>query len=184
MPRILISAILIGLSIFLAVIFLWPRYQEFHNLLIQIENKEQEIQYQAEYYQALASVSEKLKEHQAKLEKIDLALPTGLEQSLILLKLLQKIASENGLILTSISPLSIKPLPQNARLKEIQGTLELTGSYPALRNFLRALEKSARLIEVDNISFSTPRPLLVPGGPEVEASDIFNFQLAIRTKAY
>jgi len=179
MPRILISFILIGLSVIFGVLFLWPRYQELNNLWAQIKNKELEIQYQNEYYQELNSLSQKLEERQEGLAKIDSALPSK-PRLPSLLKFFQKTASENGLILTSAGEFSIKSLPE-ANLKEIQNSLNLSGSYPALKNFLRALEKSARLIEVDSISFSASRLPATPGVPEARISEIFNFQLKIKT---
>jgi len=188
MPRIFISIILIGLALILGVIFLWPSYQELNNLQVKIANKEMEIRYEDEYYEELSSISETLKEYQGELEKIDSALPT--DQPLpSLLRYLQKATSENGIGLTNIA-LSIEPVKANARIKEIQGSLSLSGSYPALKNFLKVLEKSARLIKVDSISLSASASPFFPGFPsgpgELEGgiSEIFNYQLSIITHSY
>lgn len=177
MPKISISFILLALSLTVGVIFLWPRYQEMDNLQIKIANMEQEIQNLDKYYQQLSAISKKLDEHQEELTKIDSALPSEFSAPSFL-RFLQKVAPENGLILTSAGPFSAQPLSQKADIKEIQGSLELSGSYSSLKNFLKALEKSARLIEVDSISFSVPKT------EEGEISEIFNFQLGIKTYSY
>lgn len=180
MPRIFISFILLGISLVLGIIFLWPHYQELDNLQIKIDNKKQEIQNRDKYYKELSSLSEKLDEYQEELVKIDSALPSEFSMP-SLLKFLQKIAPENGLILTTVSSFSIQPSPQRMDIKEIQGSLKLSGSYPSLKNFLKALEKSARLIEVDSISFSVSQK---KEDETVEISEIFNFQLEIKTNSY
>lgn len=180
MPRILISFILFGISLVFGVIFFWPRYQELDSLQVQIENKRQEIKNQDKYYQELSLISKELDEHQEELTKINSALSFNPPLP-SLLKYLQKVAPENGLILASISSFSIQPLPERADIKEIQGSLKLSGSYPSLKNFLKTLEKSARLIEVDSVSFSVFQK---KEGETVEISEIFNFSLSIRTKSY
>lgn len=183
MPKILISVILIGLSLFLGIVFLWPKYQELNNLEEEITNIDLDIQYQDEYYKQLAITSERLNEHQAGLTKIDSALPYN-PPEISLLKFLQDKASENGLIPSRLSELSVKPLPERSDIKEIQVSLELFGSYPALKNFLIALEKSSRLIEIEAISISTLAALPAPGKTEAKPSDIFSFELTIKTQSY
>lgn len=187
MPKILISIILFGLSIFLGVIFLWPQYQELHNLQLKIQNIDLDIRYEEEYYEELSFISKQIDDYQKEISNIDSALPFNPSKP-SLLRFLQKITSENGLILTNVGSFSVKPLSVEANTKEIQTSLGLVGSYPAFKNFLAVLEKSARLIEIDNISFSTSRFLPVPGVPgEAESeipSDIFSFQLNIRTNSY
>jgi len=48
--------------------------------------------------------------------------------------------------------------------------LSLTGTYPAFKNFLSAVYKSARFFEVKSISFSSPAE-----------KDLFNFNLSLET---
>lgn len=177
MPRILISLVLIGLSCILGTIFIWPYYQKLNNIQIRIENKGQEIQYRANYYEELVSISQKLEEGKEELAKIDSALsPAPPLPSL--LKFFQKAASENGLLLTGAIFSPVKPLLEKNHIKQIQASLRLAGSYSSLKSFLTTLENSARLIEVDNISFSATQE------EEEGPSEIFNFDLTIRARAY
>ena len=177
MPRTFISFILIGISIFLAVIFVWPKYQNFNNLKIEIFNKEQEIKYEEEYQKEVVRISQKLDERQAEIEKIDSALPADLSLP-ALLKFLQKITSENGLILTQAALIPAKPIEGISNTREIQGNLAVSGSYSSLKNFLTALENSSRIIDVDSINLSAnPKKTS-------ESSDIFSFQIKIRAYSY
>ena len=177
MPKILISFILLGFSLVLGVFFLQPKYKEMETTQTNITNKEQEIKNLDKYYKELTFISEILDKHPQELAKIDSALPTNPPLP-SLLKFLQKITSENGLILTSINFASAEPTVGTTNIKEIQASLELSGSYSSLKNFLKVLEKSSRLIEVDNISFSVSQD---KGG---NISEILKFSLSIRTKSY
>ena len=183
MPRIFISIILFGLSFVLGVVFLWPQYQEINNLLLRIENTELNIRYQEEYYKELLVLDEKLGEYQEDITKIDSALPPDILPTTFL-KFLQKITSENGLILTGVSSFSSKPVPGKIDIKEGEASLSLAGSYSALKNFLVTLEKSARLIEVDSISFGASPSQFGPEETEGEVSETFGFQLRIKIHSY
>ena len=131
------------------------------------------------YEQAFKS-SKKLDEHQEELTKIDSALPSEFSAP-SLLKFLQKIAPENGLVLTAVSSSLAQPLSQRNDIKEIQSSLSLSGSYSSLKNFLKVLEKSARLIKIDSVSFSTSQK---KEGETAEISKIFDFQLEVKTYSY
>jgi Tfp pilus assembly protein PilO len=87
---------------------------------------------------------------------------------------LQKAAPENGLLLNSIGSVSTKPSTSKPEIKEtVIGPLKLSGSYPSLKNFLVALEKNSRIIEVENISFSVPKE-----------GDLFDFGITIKVYSY
>ncbi len=172
MSRTLITAICLGLTLILGIFFLWPKYQSFKNLQLQLKNKEIEFRYQDEYYQELFSLSEKLKEFETELSNIDSALPSNLSLP-SLYNFLQKTSSENGLILNSIGSFSLSRLPERTNIQLISIPIEVSGSYPSLKNFLKALEKSTRIIEVDGISFSSP-----------EERELFGFKLGVKTHSY
>lgn len=174
MPRILISTISIALTILIAIFLLWPKYLKLANLEGQIKAKETELKFKAEYYQELSFLSEKLKrEFPEELEKISSALPTNPSPP-SLYQFLQKTASENGLILKSIGSFSISPSTALPGIKEITlSSLEFSGSYSSFKNFLSALEKNSRIIEVENISFSAPTE-----------GEMLDFKLTIKTHSY
>jgi Tfp pilus assembly protein PilO len=153
-----------------------PKYREVQFLKFQIEEKKKELEYKEEYLEELENLAARLKDYQKEWEKIESALPD--QPSLpTLFYFFQKLSAQNGLILRGISfqgisPLEIKresPFP----LQKISFSLSLSGSYSALKNFLWALQKNARLFEIEGISFSAP-------GEE----ESFNFNLEVRTHSY
>lgn len=172
MPRILIIAASLGLTLILGILFLWPQYQNLQNIQLKLENKETELINRDKYYQNLFSLSEKLREFETELSMIDSALPSEIFLP-SLYHFFRETSSENGLILTNITTTSSPSLPGRENIQVISISIEVSGSYSSLRNFLKALEKSARIIEVNNVSFNSP-------GEE----ELFNFQLKLQTYSY
>lgn len=174
MPRILIIAVSLGLVMIFVMLFLWPKYQNFTNLQIQLKNKEAELRNQNEYYKDLFSLSEKLKEFETEISNIDSALPSDVSAAALSFhNYLPKAASENGVILKNMGSFSISTLSGKENIQVISIPIEVSGSYSSLKNFLTALEKSARIIEVTSISFSSP-----------QEEEFFGFQLNVQTHSY
>lgn len=169
MPRLATIIICLFLSLLLGFFLLWPKYQQFRDLQWKIKEKEIEIHDQEKYFSQLNDISEKLKEYTPEFSKIGSALPSDLEPSLpALLDFLQKTSATNGLIFKKVTSfLIVSPKEPSAtpsspekeettvsQLKEINIDFEISGSYSALKYFLSVLEKSARIINIDLLSFS------------------------------
>jgi len=181
---IIIISFLLLLLVFLFLV--WPKYQELTEINAKIDSKETELRYAKEHFSELKKLSQKLEEYQAQLAKVDSALPSNAPLSLLsVINFLQKEASNNGLIFKNLNSTFIT-LPKTSaasskrtatpksvtNIKEIKIDFELTGTYPALKNFLRVIENSARIIDVENLSFS------------FEESPIFSFFLSVKTYSY
>lgn len=158
--------------ILLAVLVLWPKFQELEIVRGNIEEKKAELQAKEEYVLRLDELKVKLKEHQEEISKINTALPVNPSLP-SLFNYLQKTSSESGLILMDISPSAISPSKDLTGFREAVFSIKVSGSYSSLKNFLSALEKSARLIEVENLSLS------LGGGGESPA-----FNLRLKTFSY
>jgi Tfp pilus assembly protein PilO len=157
----------------LGIIFLWqPKYQKFINLRLNVQEKKLELQTKEDYFSQLSKLSDKLKEYEAQLAKINTALPP--EPSIPnLFYYLGKTSSQSGLILENITLDKISPIEEGARVKGISLSLVLYGNYPAFKNFLSVIQKSARLIEAESVSFSSPTK-----------EEMFSFNLKIKTFSY
>jgi len=156
--------------IFLTAFLIFPNYQNLTLLKKEISEKEIELSSQEKYFQDLRDIDQELKKHETAISKIDSALPNS--PSLPeLLNFIQMKTSQSGLALKGVSPATIIPATEKG-LKEIRVNFILIGNYSDFKNFLSILEKSARLIEVGNISFSSPEE-----GP-------FTFNLTIKVYSY
>jgi Tfp pilus assembly protein PilO len=180
----IISVILLVILLVGGYFFWWPKYQEFRRQSAALEQETKALEQKNNYYSKLEEISNKLAAYKDEINKIDSALPA--EASLpVLFDFIKKTSMENELILNSISPSgagksSSKYNKSNANteisaetaagVEKISISISLSGAYPALKNFLSAIYKNARLIEVNSISFSSP-----------SEADLFNFDLSLET---
>ncbi len=169
MNRSTIIIICFLLTIVLGAFLLYPKYQDFIILKKQVKAKENQLQSKQEYLSNLSQNSEQLKEYQEKLLVIDAALPSTLSLP-SLFDLLQKTTSQNGLIIKDMDSSSVAN-PEG--IQEVRVNLKAVGSYSAFKSFISALEKSARMIEIESFSFSIP-----------QEGEIFDFILTMKTYSY
>lgn len=171
---VIIIAIGLVVSIIVGVVLLWPKYQEFSDLRTQLVQKKTQLENQNKYIQQLEAMEEKLKEKQELADKVNSALPIGPDIP-SLLEFLQKASTETGVSLESADWQELSsPQTEQERIKEYSLTLNLSGSYFAFKNFLFALERSARIIEVLQTNFS------ISGEP----NEPISFQIIMKVRSY
>ena len=152
----IISVILLIVLLAGGYFFWWPKYQEFERQSAALERETKALEQKDNYYLKLEKISNKLTAYKDEINKVDSALP--IEASLpILFDFIKKTSMENGLVLNSISPSSdskssLKYNNPNASaetkaevatgVKKIPLSISLSGTYPALKNFLSAIYKS------------------------------------------
>ena len=168
------------LSVLLIIFLIFPKYQNLNLLKKEISGKEDELSSQEEYFESLQKTSEELKKYEDSLLKIDTALPQKLSLPEFL-NFIQKASSQSNLSLRGMSPAVTSSLekaaegePRQGRggIKETRISFVLAGDYSDFKNFLSILEKSARLIDIENFSFSSSK------------EGQFNFNLAIKVYSY
>jgi Tfp pilus assembly protein PilO len=158
---------LILFSLLFSYFFLWPKYIQFSDLKRAISELEKVLNSYQEYFKEIEDIFVKIKEKENEISKIKQALPLD-PQIAETFNFLQKTASETGLLLKDVS-FSVQKSEKESELGELKIQLQLSGTYPALKNFLAKVEKSARLIELENLSFSG------------EGKEIFDFKLSLKT---
>ena len=152
-PIIILSCIFVALI--LGVMFAWPKFQEIREIQKEVKEKEARIQYEENYFSELRTTKIELEKYKTELAKISSALPSGVDFSVpSLFNFIQKAVSQSGLVLKSISSFTSSGGTGTANVKNIQFSVQVSGPYSSFKNFLSILEKSARMIEVENISFS------------------------------
>lgn len=168
---IILITIITSLLIF---IFVSPKYNEFRVSQIKLGALETEYNSKYAYYAEVTRVYSELQLRKDSLEKVDDALP-AVPRFSNLIYFTQKKASENGLVLKDLVFTKISSPASGNRTRDIIFSVSLLGSYESLKNFIKALEKSANLIEVNSISFSSQAS---------SSSSIFQFSLELKTHSY
>ena len=168
--RILITIICLALSLGLGLTIVRPEYQDYRDLKSEAERKKTELLYHQQYFAELKEIDSRLKEYEVSLSKIENAFPFYFSVPAFFANL-QRITSQSGLILDQVSKGSVQ---EKEKIKEHSFSLSLSGSLTNFKNLLFALENSAKLIEVENFSFSSPE----------EEEEPINFRLLIKTFSY
>lgn len=162
----------LAVSLIFGTVFLWPKFQDSKTLKKNIEEKKTELKLEEQYFSKLNQTNSELEKYGRELAIINSALPdTPSVPSLF--NFLQKASSQSGMVLKGISPFIVSSSEMLPQLAETKFTLEVIGSYSSFKNFISTLEKSARLIEVENISFSSSAE-----------GELFSFNLRIKVSSY
>jgi len=163
--KIIISLISLVLSIVLIFVFglsQWSSIKVFRTELTQKKQVQTELN---ELLNKMNQIEEKYQEVTDEAQKMFLSLPREKDISYLLVHF-ETLASQNGLLLESINFGQIdKEKKQTIQQESDQSPkvlsnlpnfsvdLSMTGSYDAFKNYLTALEKSVRLMDVNSINF-------------------------------
>ncbi|MFH1894360.1 MAG: type 4a pilus biogenesis protein PilO [Patescibacteria group bacterium] len=173
MNKTIIVAVSFIAAIALMFFLVLPKYESLKSKITEKEIKEVNFKNRNDYYKKVSEISNELKKYSQELEKIDFALPREIFLPAIY-GFFQERASESGLILIDERFDSSSVPKESLAKKEYHFDLELSGSYAAFKNFLAVLEKSARIIEVENISFSSPE----------KSKSVFSFNMSVKFYSY
>jgi Tfp pilus assembly protein PilO len=178
-PKLINRRLIMMIGFFAAVItivvlILWPKFQELQNVQKEIENKKTEIQVKEKYLSDVNESKAQLVTYEKELVKIDSVLP-GDPSIPSLFNYLQKTASESGLILEKVTSFKTVKSEKLSDFRETVVGIEIIGSYRSFKEFISVLERSARLIQVENISFSMK---------EEEESSLLVFNLRFKTYSH
>ncbi|OHA00689.1 MAG: hypothetical protein A3C07_00510 [Candidatus Sungbacteria bacterium RIFCSPHIGHO2_02_FULL_47_11] len=191
MSRIIATILFLIGALAVGIIYLAPQWDRFKSLRTEIDSLEAmsaELDELVKKRDILFDSVNALPRNQ--LAQISQAVPLG-TQSSELLVVLETLAADHNVALKSID-IAVSSAPATPQLvaigqpvpgglspaslfddsiRELPITLNLTGSYESLKNFLRDLEQSIRIIDVVDISFGS-----------VEKGGLINF--SVRAKTY
>jgi Tfp pilus assembly protein PilO len=149
----------VGAVIFFAVFAIRPTLLTMSDLLKEIDDKKKLVEQLDRKIAALATIQTEYLQLQDRLVVLDEALPNT-PQLIYSLKVIEKIAQEEGLILTAITvgeiPEEVDSSPTAAGIQRINVpvSIAVTGDYPTIRQFIETLQNNRRSFVIDTIVFS------------------------------
>lgn len=171
MNRKIVIFICFASVIALGVLVIRPEYREYKKLKLESAQKEIEYSYHQEYFIELADIDSKLKERKSSIEKVKHAFPDDFSIPAFCANM-QKMSSKNGMILENLTGGVVSKKAKD-RIKKRQFNIGISGTFANFYNFLSDIENSAKLIEVEKISFASP-----------EKDEPVSFNLTIKTYSY
>ncbi len=176
-----VTLFVIALLVFFLVM---PEYNTFKNLQLELGIKTAEYNAEKDYYAAIQKTYFDLQQKQDEIKKIDDALPQEPSVGKVIY-FLQNASAENGMMIKSLS-LS-KASSGNSAVKninEISFSLDMLGDYSSLEKFMVSLEKSARIFEITNISFSSSPAQATQSSQQFQLEQSYDFNIQIKTYSY
>jgi len=176
--NILESIVLILVAITFAMILTKPKYDEYKTQKGLVEQKQVELQTSEDYFKSLERISAELKNYGPGIAKVESALPDD-PNAAELTNFLEVTAAQNGLIIKNLNyslktpeeasnapeasntPISVdaqesqKNQQSSQKIQTQELNLAVSGPYQAWKDFSNRIEKSSRLLEIDNVVMST-----------------------------
>lgn len=149
----------IGAVLFFAIFAIRPTLLTMSDLIKEIEDKRQLDKQMAQKIAALSSAQSEYLKQQERIKVLDEAIPTG-PDLVGLFKILERIASDNQLVIASLSvaeiPKDVAPELAFDKLerKNLELVVNVSGDYGSIRNFVDQLSKVRRTVMVNQVSFS------------------------------
>uniref|UniRef100_A0A7C4R2Q7 Type 4a pilus biogenesis protein PilO n=1 Tax=candidate division CPR3 bacterium TaxID=2268181 RepID=A0A7C4R2Q7_UNCC3 len=141
------------LTLFFVYIITLPIYNSYTRNLINFENLKNEkksLENKREFLQRLVKDKEMRSSFLSKVEDV---LPQEAQIPEILVTL-EKLSSDNSLILTNVTPkedTDAKKQPENTYYKKMILEFYITGNYPNMKQFIKDLENNIRPVHITSI---------------------------------
>jgi len=166
-----IIAVNLAITAILGIFILMPKYQDYKNLERQVNETNTQLRDKENYYSDIENNSQELANYRDALMKVNSALP---DDPFLpsLFRFLGNQASQSGLVMKEVRAGQVQSNPEGSNVIVVPVSISLSGTYPSFKSFLESVEKSSRLIEVENISIK-------PGQQKN-----LDFTLSIKTQYY
>ena len=152
MNKTLYIGILLFAGLAVGIFLTWPQYQDFQQVSFDLQEQEQALENKTAYLEELAKVKADLVKFREPFSKVEAALPLD-PQLPALYDFLQTTAAFSGMSVRNIS-VSVQDQEQALLMRTIPVTLELTGSYGALKELISRLETASRMALVQSLNIS------------------------------
>lgn len=171
----LILPIILFIAVFVAAFWiLWPLWNDTQAAISLKEANGINLAQRKKLSTNLEYLINQYNERATDLTFFSKAIPVG-QNTPELLVSLEAIASESGLIFSGVN-FKPKDLKNTSNIKSLGMEVKLKGSYVALQNYLKNMEKSLRIFDVVNISFNGVAPGQTAANP-----NSLDFNLLINT---
>ncbi len=176
------AIIIIIIALIILFLFTMPKYQKYNESQKSLVQKQVEYSTKAAYYANIEKLIGNIQSKKDGLQKIDSALPPRFYFAPLVYFFGAK-GLENGVTVKSITFSSIAPPTLSQTPSSIAFKINVSANYEHFKKFLASLDRSARLFEVNAISFSAS----ANAGSAKQSKDqnaIYDFNLDMQTNTY
>lgn len=145
--KLLSSIIAVG-SILIFFLLVLPTFDQTRMLRGSIKERKEILKEAEEMSNQVKNLNREIEAKKSEITKLDRLFPREKELPEFLSNI-ESIVSASGMILSEIN---LSEVPGQGKIRKINGTLKLIGSYSSFVNLLDLLEKNLRLIEVGTLN--------------------------------
>lgn len=142
-----ISSIISVGSILIFFLLVLPVFDQTRMLRGSIKEREKILKEVQDISSQLKNLNREIEAKESDITKLDRLFPREKELPEFLSNI-ESIISASGM---TLSEMNLSEVPGQGKIRKINGTLKLNGSYPSFVNLLDLLEKNLRLIEVTTL---------------------------------
>ena len=157
----------------LLLFFINPQFANWKIASAELRERRTELNLKKVYFANLAKIAQELNQYPEEIAKIDSAIPNRPFLPSVF-NFLEVSATENGLILEQIGKFSVLSNKERSNIKESFIDITFNGLYPDFKNFISAVEKSARIVNADNVVLDLTKT----------EDDLITFDLKIKSNSY
>ena len=128
----------------------WPEYQELRESMAYADVKEEDLQNMINYNQTLESIVSRIEnDYEDQFNKVKESIPDDHYMPSFFAEL-RRISYRTGVRVESLGNFSVGQ--GDREINEIETSLNVQGDYSNFKSFIKALERSGRIIEVESVS--------------------------------
>ena len=172
------------ITLLVAFLFAAPKYQESVDAQNNLGAKQAELSGKADYYAKISALVQDVQSRSDALEKMNNALPNTFSFS-PLQYFFQTSAKQHDLAIKSVVFSQVSGAQPGGSIKEVGFMIVISGTYENFKKLLALLDSSARLFEINSISFNSPQATGLPViKSATKTAPIYDFTMQMVTHTY
>ncbi len=189
--KLIINTLILALMVLVVWLVAWPAGRGVVGLRKEAALKKTSIGLERAVIEKLNSINNVLAEQKSNVERLEQAIPDS-ELKPELISIMENLASQNGLNLVSVNVASV-PDESGARTnrgrevtaRDTIGRLKIdintSGNYASFKSWLTAVERSLRIIDVNEITFAIAKQKTAAGEELPTVDPLIDFSINMNT---
>jgi len=183
MNKFILTIVFVVLFVTLGWLLVIPKFRDYNTNKVTGLETQKEIADSEQHFTKLSNMGRELQNYPNEVSLIDSALPSEFSQP-PLYNFLEMSASQSGMALKEVSLIedSVSGEKLTVGMKDNSVNVSVTGPYGSFKNFLKVIESSARIINIDNISLKQEQQTAEQ--KKKNENPLFTFSLDLKIYSY
>lgn len=188
--KLIINSIIFVIFFLVIWLVLIPVWSDVSALRKEVGLKKTSIELEKKIIEKLNSINQVLDTQKSNVERLEQAIP-GSEFKPELISIMESLANQNGLSLTSVGIESASESAVSSRkgsskdpvstISNLSVSVVASGTYSSFKSWLEAVQKSLRILDISKITFAINKKVTI-GGQELPNTDpVIDYSVSMKT---